>query len=227
LRYAYAGRATSGVVVAELQQDDRSSVVPAESGHDGIYDADGYRFNVGIVLLNRRDQVFWGRRIGQDAWQFPQGGMQPGETPVESMYRELHEEVGLLSGQVEIVAESQRWLRYTLPGALSRAGRRRLCVGQRQRWFLLRLDAPDHSVNLRATGHPEFDAWRWVDFWLPPREVIFFKRRVYRRALEEFAAVLRPVRPEAPPRGTTTRARGLLKTGAAALVVGGGVSPGP
>jgi putative (di)nucleoside polyphosphate hydrolase len=150
-----------------------------------LIDRDGFRANVGIVLMGGNDQLFLGRRSGGRGWQFPQGGMRPGEDSEQSLYRELQEEIGLEPGDVTIIGQTQRWLRYRLPARYVRRGGRPLCVGQKQRWFLLRLAREDASIRFDTTAEPEFDRGRWVDFWQPVREVIYFKRPVYTRALHE------------------------------------------
>jgi len=150
-----------------------------------VIDLDGYRPNVGIILSNREGQVFWAKRIGQDAWQFPQGGINKNESPEQAMYRELREEVGLLPEHVEVMASTTSWLRYRLPKHLIRRGSHPLCIGQKQRWFLLRMDCSEEHVCFDTTGSPEFDHWRWVDYWHPVGEVVFFKRKVYQLALKE------------------------------------------
>jgi putative (di)nucleoside polyphosphate hydrolase len=124
-----------------------------------VIDPDGFRPNVGIILSNPAGQLLWARRIGQDAWQFPQGGMRSDETPCEAMYRELAEEVGLQPGQVEV---------------------------------LLRMLCEDRHVCLDHSDKPEFDHWCWVDYWHPLKEVVSFKRNVYRLALNELAPLLFP-----------------------------------
>ena len=101
-----------------------------------MIDAEGFRANVGIVICNNQGQVFWARRYGQHSWQFPQGGVDDGETAEQTMYRELHEEVGLLPEDVEIVASSKHWLRYKLPKRLIRRDSSPVCIGQKQKWFL-------------------------------------------------------------------------------------------
>ena len=152
-----------------------------------MIDEAGFRSNVGIVLCNARGEVFWGRRIGMDAWQFPQGGIKRDETPEQAMFRELHEEVGLRPGHVEIIASTQNWLRYRLPKRFIKVRRKPLCIGQKQRWFAVRLLADEESVDLNCADKPEFEAWRWVNFWHPVEQVVEFKRAVYRRALTELA----------------------------------------
>jgi putative (di)nucleoside polyphosphate hydrolase len=152
-----------------------------------VIDSDGFRANVGIVLMRGSGEVFLGRRMGGRGWQFPQGGVRDGESPEGAVLRELHEEVGLQSGQIEIAGSTSRWLRYRLPQRYVRRHRTPLCIGQKQRWFLLRLRREDAAFDLAKTAAPEFDAWRWVDYWEPVREVIYFKRPVYARALTELA----------------------------------------
>ncbi len=149
-----------------------------------MIDTDGYRANVGIVLCNAAGQVMWARRIGQDAWQFPQGGIGANENPRDAMYRELWEETGLEAANVSLLAATDSWLRYKLPKRLMRRSEPR-CIGQKQLWYLLQLEADETSFNLRASGTPEFDHWEWVDYWYPVENVIFFKRRVYQCALAQ------------------------------------------
>lgn len=157
-----------------------------------MIDADGFRPNVGIILTNDRGQLFWGRRVGQNAWQFPQGGIKSHETPLEALYRELAEEVGLAADHVQVIGYTQGWLRYRLPPYLVRQHRKPVCIGQKQVWFMLRLVADEARVCLDACDTPEFDHWRWVDYWQPIRDVVFFKRGVYRQALLELAPLLFP-----------------------------------
>ena len=155
-----------------------------------MIDEDGFRANVGIILCNCDGKVFWGKRLGQNSWQFPQGGIDSGETPEEAMYRELHEETGLHKNHVEVIGQTDGWLRYRIPHYMLRRRSKPLCIGQKQRWFLVRMLCGDTDVNLQATPKPEFDNWEWVDYWTPARKVVFFKRRVYRRALNELESLL-------------------------------------
>jgi putative (di)nucleoside polyphosphate hydrolase len=155
-----------------------------------MLDHEGYRPNVGIILLNSQHKVFWGKRIRQHSWQFPQGGIKQGETPEQAMYRELHEEVGLLPEHVEILGRTQDWLHYNVPDNWVKREWRGSYRGQKQIWFLLRLVVSDHHISLRATSHPEFDAWRWNDFWVPLDVVIEFKRDVYQKALKELSILI-------------------------------------
>jgi putative (di)nucleoside polyphosphate hydrolase len=141
-------------------------------------------------LLNQKNQVFWGKRIRTHSWQFPQGGIDRGETPEQAMFRELNEEVGLQPEHVRIVARTRDWLRYEVPDRFIRRDARGFYKGQKQIWYLLQMVVPDHHLNLRATDHPEFDAWRWNDYWVPLDVVVEFKRGVYEMALTELARFL-------------------------------------
>ncbi|MES0872920.1 RNA pyrophosphohydrolase [Sinimarinibacterium thermocellulolyticum] len=164
-----------------------------------MIDSDGFRPNVGIVLCSAGGRLLWAKRINQDAWQFPQGGIQRGESPREALFRELHEELGLLPEHVQILGVTKGWLRYRLPGRYLRRGRGRLCIGQKQKWFALRLVGDESAVRFDTTCKPEFDGWRWVDYWQPLDEVVEFKREVYRRALNELAPLI-GVQPREPLR---------------------------
>ena len=155
-----------------------------------MIDVDGYRPNVGIVLLNTDGRLFWARRVNRDGWQFPQGGMRSDETPLEAMYRELAEETGLAPADVEVIGATRGWLRYKLPNRYIRHHQRPMCIGQKQVWFLLRLVGGEDVLKLDACDKPEFDIWRWVDFWYPANHVVNFKRQVYERALRQFAPLV-------------------------------------
>lgn len=155
-----------------------------------MIDQEGYRLNVGIILSNTKGQVFWARRVGQDAWQFPQGGIDKSESPEEAMYRELAEETGLSPSDVEVLGSTKEWLHYRLPKRYVRKNQQPLCIGQKQIWFMLRMTCCESVVDLANSDTPEFDEWRWVDYWVPSRQVIFFKRKVYRLALSELHPLL-------------------------------------
>ncbi|MBU6469655.1 MAG: RNA pyrophosphohydrolase [Gammaproteobacteria bacterium] len=157
-----------------------------------MIDADGFRANVGIILADGSGRLFWARRAGQAAWQFPQGGIQERESPEQALFRELAEEIGLRPEHVDVLGSTGQWLRYRLPARYQRHDSRPLCIGQKQLWFLLRLIGEESAVRLDASDLPEFDAWRWVDYWHPVDEVIFFKRQVYRQALTELERLLSP-----------------------------------
>jgi len=133
-----------------------------------MIDVDGYRPNVGIVLLNAAGQLFWARRVNRDGWQFPQGGMRSDETPLEAMYRELEEETGLAPHHVEVITATHGWLRYRLPSRYVRHHQRPTCIGQKQVWFLLKLVASEQALRHFA---PLVEGLFSVELGnLPPRE---------------------------------------------------------
>jgi len=153
-----------------------------------LIDSEGFRANVGIMIANAKGELLWARRVGQDAWQFPQGGIQEGESAEQALFRELKEEVGLTEKDVEVVACTRGWLRYRLPQRLLRRDTKPLCIGQKQKWFLLRMLADDTDIRFDSDEQPEFDSWQWVSYWYPLGQVIPFKREVYRRALKELTS---------------------------------------
>ena len=150
-----------------------------------MVDADGFRSNVGIIICNPGGKLLWTKRIGQNAWQFPQGGIQRGESVEEALYRELFEEVGLSSADVVILKRTGGWLRYRLPERLANRVSNPPCIGQKQKWFLLGFDGDESRIRLSRSAQPEFDDWRWINYWEPAKRVVQFKRGVYRRALTE------------------------------------------
>lgn len=155
-----------------------------------MIDSQGFRPNVGIIICNPHGQLLWAKRIGQDAWQFPQGGIRHGERLQQALYRELKEEVGLDSSDVEIISSTKGWLYYELPKNLIRQNSNPVCIGQKQKWYLLRMRCDEQKIDLRANSMPEFDGWQWVSFWYPLNQVIDFKREVYRQALKELVTPL-------------------------------------
>jgi putative (di)nucleoside polyphosphate hydrolase len=156
-----------------------------------MIDEAGYRPNVGIILLNKDNLVFWGRRKGEHSWQFPQGGLAENESLDQCMYRELNEELGLLQKHVTIIDKTKDWLYYDVPGTWAKQNSN--YRGQKQIWYLLRFIAYDHDINLRHHRNQEFDAWRWVPYWDPIDMVVKFKQNVYTQALNYLAAHVYPL----------------------------------
>ena len=155
-------------------------------------DTEGFRANVGIIITNGEGRLLLGGRAGHSGWQFPQGGILMDETPEQALYRELEEEVGLTATDVELLGVTQDWIKYRLPSRFIRRNSKPLCIGQKQRWFLLRLNTSDENVRFDRTDTPEFDRWRWVEYWRPVKEVVYFKRRVYVHALNELGPLMFP-----------------------------------
>ena len=155
-----------------------------------MIDSRGFRPNVGIIICNAQGQLLWAKRIGQEAWQFPQGGIRHGERLQQALFRELKEEVGLEPNDVEIISSTRGWLYYQLPKNLIRQNSSPVCIGQKQKWYLLGLRSNEQKIDLLGNSTPEFDDWRWVSFWYPLSQVIDFKREVYRQALKELVTPL-------------------------------------
>ena len=151
-----------------------------------MLDIQGFRLNVAIVLVNHNNNVLLAKRIKQNAWQFPQGGVNDNEDIIDALYRELKEEIGLDKEDVSIIASTKYWLRYKIPSRLRRHTDP-LFVGQKQKWFLLRFLGEDSKIKFDLSTKPEFDSWQWVSYWYPLRMVIDFKRGVYCKALRELS----------------------------------------
>lgn len=147
-----------------------------------------YRPCAGVMLMNRDGQVFVGQRIDStlEAWQMPQGGIDPGEDARTAAIRELGEEAGVTPDQVTLVAEAPEDLTYDLPPELIGKVWKGRYRGQRQRWFLFRFEGEDGDIRIE-TEHPEFRAWRWADPADLPTIIVPFKRKLYEDVLAAFA----------------------------------------
>ncbi len=152
-----------------------------------------YRPCVGVVLINRDGHVFAGQRRDSSApaWQMPQGGIDPGEAPQEAALRELEEETGVARENVEIVTRTGDWLYYDLPAELVPKVWNGAFRGQKQHWFLMRLQGDESLIDI-DTQHPEFSAWRWFDPDALVEAIVPFKRAIYREVLDRFAPHLKP-----------------------------------
>lgn len=148
-----------------------------------------YRLGVGIVLLNRLGSVFVGQRIDSilEAWQMPQGGIEHGEIPQDAAKRELEEEIGVT--EVEVIAESSTWYSYRLPDHMRTSVWDGQYIGQKQKWFVMKFIGQDSSINIQ-TLHPEFNAWKWVNFESIPQLIVPFKRKLYQDLVSEFTPVI-------------------------------------
>jgi putative (di)nucleoside polyphosphate hydrolase len=146
-----------------------------------------YRPCVGIMVLNADNLVFTASRIDQmvEAWQMPQGGIDPGEDPYAAALRELEEEISVAPEHVTLLAESQDWLTYDLPAEMVGKVWKGKYRGQKQKWFALRFNGPESAINL-ATKHPEFDAWKWLPMAQLPDMIVPFKRALYQELVAEF-----------------------------------------
>ena len=150
-----------------------------------MIDQEGYRANVAFIIFNNEKKVLWAKRINQESWQFPQGGIKAGEKPEDALYRELDEEVGLTKTDIKIIAKTSDWLKYDVPEKFLNKFWKDKYKGQKQIWFLLKFTGNDNSIYLNNSNKPEFDGWIWKDFWSTLDEVVSFKREVYEKALYE------------------------------------------
>ena len=146
-----------------------------------------YRSNVGIMMLNEKGYVFVGQRLdnNQNAWQMPQGGIDAGEDPETAAYRELLEETGVKKQDVRFVASSSQWMSYDLPEDLIPILWNGKFRGQKQKWFLFKFLGEDGDINI-ATEHPEFSKWKWISKENLLKEIVPFKKSVYKNVLKEF-----------------------------------------
>ena len=154
-----------------------------------MIDQDGYRANVCMVIVNQSGQVFWAKRARENAWQFPQVGIDAKESTEAALFRELREETGLSGSSVDIIAVTRHWYRYRLPRRMLK-NRSSTFVGQKQKWFLLRFKGDEGEFDLDYSGSPEFDGWQWVSYWYPVSQIVGFKKNVYAKALKELAPSL-------------------------------------
>lgn len=167
----------------------RRAVTETEKVEVSLSPADSdYRPRVGIALFNAKGEVLIGRRADtdQDAWQMPQGGIEPGEEPHAAALRELREEIG--TDNVEVIAESRAWLRYDLPPHLVGLAWGERWRGQRQKWFAMRFRGIDPEITV-TTEHPEFAEWRWVPIGSALDLIVSFKRQLYREILSSFGGI--------------------------------------
>lgn len=151
-----------------------------------MLDLQGFRLNVAIVLINQEGQILLAKRVKQNAWQVPQGGVNESESVLDALYRELEEEIGLTKKDVILLGNTKSWFKYKIPVKMRRP-EDPLFIGQKQKWFLLKLNVNDNQIRFDGNNKPEFDDWKWVSYWYPLRIVIDFKKSVYRRALRELS----------------------------------------
>ena len=157
-----------------------------------IMNKKNYRKGVGIIVVNGNGQFFLGKRVGAQAWQFPQGGIDPGETPGDALYRELYEETGIKQEKVQILSVSRKWLVYHIPHVYQRSNKK--YDGAMQKWFLLKFTGVNEDINLNAFNHAEFDGWKWADKKTAINNVIRFKKAVYESIFNEFSEILKSLK---------------------------------
>jgi len=150
-----------------------------------------YRPNVGMMIINKKKEIFVGKRIDHPSnfWQMPQGGIDAQEIPSIAALREMEEEVGIKKNKVDLLTESKDWYYYSIPSDLAKTLWKGKYKGQRQKWFLYKFKGTDKDVNIH-TEHPEFSDYKWVtkDFLVP--NIVPFKKKIYEKLLLEFKGYL-------------------------------------
>ena len=150
---------------------------------------ESYRSNVAIIIVNKMGKVLWCRRKDGQGWQFPQGGLDNGETTLDAVYRETQEEVGLKKEDLRIIKESEEWFYYKVPeNRIPKYFRFKNSqfIGQTQKWFLAEILCADSKINLNASSPVEFDDWTWSSYWHPVNGCVEFKKSTYRKVLKSF-----------------------------------------
>ena len=150
---------------------------------------ENYRPNVAIIILNKEGQILWCKRKDGNGWQFPQGGLDKGESPLEAVYRETQEEVGLERKDLRIIKETKEWFNYKVPEErLPKYFRfeNSKFIGQTQKWFLAEILCEDSRINLNASSPIEFVDWTWSSYWHPINGGVDFKKSTYRKVLKSF-----------------------------------------
>ena len=145
-----------------------------------------YRPNAGIIIFNEEGKLLWCKRKSGDGWQFPQGGIDDGESPEEAIVRETYEEVGLKRNQIKIIKENERRIKYDVPkNKIPKyfSLKNRKFRGQTQKWFLAEFIGEDSDINLNLHDQIEFTKWTWTSYWHPIRAGVEFKRKAYRQVL--------------------------------------------
>ena len=150
---------------------------------------ESYRPNVAIIIVNKMGKILWCKRKDGKGWQFPQGGLDEGESTTEAIYRETKEEVGLDKEDIRIIKESEQWLNYKVPkNRIPKYFRLNNSnfIGQTQKWFLAEIICEDRKINLKSSSPVEFDDWTWSSYWHPVSGGVDFKKSTYRKVLKEF-----------------------------------------
>ena len=147
-----------------------------------------YRPNAAIIIFNKEGKLLWCKRKTGDGWQFPQGGIDKGESPLDAIYRETYEEVGLSRNKINIIKENEKWINYDVPqDKIPRyfSFKNRKFKGQSQKWFLAEFVGENRDINLNLHDQIEFTEWTWSSYWHPVAKGVEFKRKAYREVLTD------------------------------------------
>ena len=148
-----------------------------------------YRLNVGLIIVNNYGKVLICKRKNSNQWQFPQGGIDEGESPIEAAKREIFEEVGIKSSQIRVLGKIKDWVKYEIPKKLAKKNfKKKGIVGQKQKWFIFKIKSKA-SISFINDPDNEFDDFAWVSYWHPIALIVSFKKDVYRSVLAELLPI--------------------------------------
>ena len=152
-------------------------------------DKKNYRKGVGMIVMNNDGRFWLGKRIGTDTWQFPQGGIDNGESPIEAAKREIFEEVGIKPSKIKVLGKIKDWVKYEIPKELAKKSfKKKGIVGQKQKWFIFKIKS-EACISFVNDPDNEFDDFAWVSYWRPIALIVSFKKEVYRNVLAELLPI--------------------------------------
>jgi len=148
-----------------------------------------YRLNVGLIIVNNYGKVLICKRKNSNQWQFPQGGIDEGESPIEAAKREIFEEVGIKPSKIKVLGKIKDWVKYEIPIELAKKSfKKKGIVGQKQKWFIFKIKS-EACITFVNDPDNEFDDFAWVSYWRPIALIISFKKEVYRNVLAELLPI--------------------------------------
>ena len=148
-----------------------------------------YRLNVGLIIVNNYGKVLICKRKNSNQWQFPQGGIDEGESPMEAAKREIFEEVGIKPSKIKVLGKIKDWVKYEIPKELAKKSfKKKGIVGQKQKWFIFKIKS-EACISFVNDPDNEFDDFAWVSYWRPIALIISFKKEVYRNVLAELLPI--------------------------------------
>lgn len=148
-----------------------------------------YRLNVGLIIVNNYGKVLICKRKNSNQWQFPQGGIDKGESPIEAAKREIFEEVGIKPSKIKVLGKIKDWVKYKIPKELAKKSfKKKGIVGQKQKWFIFKVKS-EACISFVNDPDNEFDDFAWVSYWRPIALIVSFKKEVYRNVLAELLPI--------------------------------------